>query len=106
MNILNSCVEHYQPDITSPLYSPLNWPSGHAGLPRTYIQVCGMDPLRDGGLIYERILREEFGIETKLDVFAGQLHGFWVLFPDMEASKDWRQKATAGFAWLLRKDDQ
>jgi len=89
--------------VKSPLYSPLLWNSGHANIPPTYIQVCGMDPLRDGSLIYEKILREEHGVKTKLDVFPGQLHGFFVLFPTMEAVKDWRERSTVGLAWLLQQ---
>lgn len=45
----------YAPDMTSPLYGMFNDPSGHAGLPRAYFQVCGLDPVRDEGLIYVRI---------------------------------------------------
>lgn len=52
----------YNPDRTSPLYSPLINPNGHKHLPPTYFQICGIDPLRDEGLIYERELREECGV--------------------------------------------
>jgi acetyl esterase/lipase len=39
----------------------------HTGLPPSYLQICGLDPLRDEGLLYERLLREQ-GILTKLDM--------------------------------------
>lgn len=51
---------------SNPECSPLLFPS-HNGLPPTYIQVCGLDPLRDEGLLYEKVLREE-GVKTKVDV--------------------------------------
>ena len=66
--------EHYQPDINSPLYAPFNHPDGHTGLPPIAFQVCGMDPLRDEALIYERVLREDFGVNTKLHVYPGLPH--------------------------------
>ncbi|KAL2824886.1 hypothetical protein BDW59DRAFT_146839 [Aspergillus cavernicola] len=45
-------------DITSPLFSPFKASNPHKGLPPTYVQVGGLDPLRDGGLIYQRAKRE------------------------------------------------
>lgn len=39
----------------------------HENLPPAYIQICGLDPLRDEALLYERLLRED-GIKTKLDM--------------------------------------
>lgn len=56
--------ENYKPDITSPLYSPLINKGGLRNLPPTYFQICGMDPLRDEGLIYKQELEKE-GIKVK-----------------------------------------
>jgi acetyl esterase/lipase len=61
---------HLQPDSSSPLYSPFNSKTPHKGLPRTYVSVDGLDPLRDDGLIYEQVLREA-GVKTRLDVWPG-----------------------------------
>jgi acetyl esterase/lipase len=41
--------------------------ANHTGLPPAYIQICGLDPLRDEGLLYERLLREQ-GVPTRLDM--------------------------------------
>jgi acetyl esterase/lipase len=81
--------EFYKPDASSPLRSPLIFPS-HEGLPPAFFQICGADPLRDEGLIYEQVLREDFGIKTRLDIFPGLPHGFWSWFPQAEFSKDFQ----------------
>lgn len=90
----------YQPDEASPLYVPFNH-QNHKGLPRAYFQLCGLDPLRDEGLIYERVLREECGIETKLDVYPGYGHMFWTNFPNMDVSKKFISDTLQGMKWLL-----
>lgn len=67
----------YDPDFKSRDFSPFNSKNPHQGMPQTFIQVCGADPLRDDGLIYGTALREK-GVETKLMVYPNIPH----LFPD------------------------
>jgi hypothetical protein len=40
-----------------------------------------LNPFRAEDLIYEKVLREEYGIKTKLDVYPGPLHIYWLFFP-------------------------
>jgi acetyl esterase/lipase len=91
----------YKPDDYDPLYVPFNNPKGHADLPPAYFQVNGLDPLRDEALIYERVLREEYGIKTKLDMYPGLPHGFWGFFPMLKASDQFRIDMVEGMGWLL-----
>ncbi|KJK82478.1 hypothetical protein H634G_02084 [Metarhizium anisopliae BRIP 53293] len=44
--------------------------------PATYIAVCGADPIRDDGLIMEKVLRES-GVRTKLQHYENLPHVFW-----------------------------
>ncbi|KAF9883656.1 hypothetical protein FE257_003090 [Aspergillus nanangensis] len=93
----------YEDDPHSPLMSPLNFPSGHRGLPPTYLQVCGSDPLRDDGLLYEQVLREESGVKTRLDLYPGLPHGFWSWWPQAEFSKQHFRDSVQGLGWLLQQ---
>lgn len=56
-----------------PRYSPLLHPD-LAGLPPAFFQLGGLDPLRDEALLYERLLREEHGALTRLNVYDGFGH--------------------------------
>lgn len=94
----------YKPDEHDPLYVPFNHPKGHAGLPPAYFQVAGMDPLRDEALIYERVLRGEYGIKTKLDVYPGLPHGYWGFFPMLKSSDKFRVDMVQGMGWLLGRE--
>ncbi|KAJ6003494.1 Alpha/beta hydrolase fold-3 [Penicillium sp. IBT 35674x] len=93
-----------QPDFSSALWSPLLWPTGHADLPPTFFQVCGADMLRDDALIYERELRLNHGIMTKVIVYSGLPHVFWYTHPSLSASKKFLVNTIAGVGWLLGED--
>ncbi|KAF4631418.1 hypothetical protein G7Y89_g6710 [Cudoniella acicularis] len=92
----------YKVDPKSPLRSPLIFPS-HKDLPPAYFQICGADPLRDEGLLYEKVLREEYGIKTRLDLFPGLPHGFWSSYPQAEFSKKFQVDTAEGLKWLLEQ---
>lgn len=94
-------MDGYAPDNESPLYNVLSNPKGHANLPAAYFQVNGMDPLRDEAIIYEKMLREENGTRTKLDMYPGLPHGFWGFFPMLKRSNDFREDMVQGMGWLL-----
>lgn len=91
-------------DAESPLMIPFLYrhgERGHGSLPPVYFQVCGLDPLRDEALIYERILREEYGIKTKLDIYPGLGHYFWTNWPHLEKSRTFVEDTVQGMRWLL-----
>lgn len=64
-----------KPDTKSPIFSPLIHPNLQ-GLPPAFFQLGGLDPLRDEGLLYERVLREENNIPTKVSPFDRPYHRF------------------------------
>ncbi|KAM0812160.1 putative Alpha/beta hydrolase fold-3 domain-containing protein [Seiridium cardinale] len=91
-------------DMSSPLFVPFHYgrlEGGHKSLPPAYFQVCGLDPLRDEGLIYERVLREEAGVETRINIYKGLGHYFWTNFPELEDSKTFVEDTVRGMRWLL-----
>ena len=57
--------EALKADPNDPRFSVL-LASSHKNLPPAYIQVAEADPLRDHGLLYEKVLKDE-GVKTKLD---------------------------------------
>lgn len=96
-------------DMNNPLFVPFlyrNAPGGHKGLPPAYFQVCGLDPLRDEALIYERILREEAGVRTRLDLYPGLGHYFWTNFPLLGDSRRFVEDTLKGVQWLLGHPSQ
>ncbi|KAF4455422.1 hypothetical protein F53441_2211 [Fusarium austroafricanum] len=89
----------YRPDPKSPLAFPIAFPN-HAGLPKTYFQACGMDPVRDCSIILEQVYKDE-GVPTKIDIYPGLPHAFWAIFPELEISKKRERDAADGLKWLL-----
>ncbi|CAK4033077.1 AB hydrolase superfamily [Lecanosticta acicola] len=85
--------------VDDPIMNPLLHPN-LKDLPPCYLQVGGLDPLRDEALIWERVLREN-GVPTKIDVYDGYGHMFWTNWPLLERSKDFVKDTLQGFKWLL-----
>jgi versiconal hemiacetal acetate esterase len=97
--------------------------SGHLDKwPKTYIVVCGCDPLHDEGVIMEGRLREagyvdhDSGIgvgvgiiwltswcdrvKTKLDDYPGLPHYFWI-FPQLETARVFMENLLKGIHFVL-----
>ncbi|CAL1713863.1 unnamed protein product [Somion occarium] len=72
----------------------------HRDLPPAILQVAGGDPLRDGGLLYDQLLRES-GVKTKLHVYPGMPHGGFNMFPGAGVYQKWESDYTGGLGWLL-----
>ncbi|KAK0946092.1 hypothetical protein LTR29_002406 [Friedmanniomyces endolithicus] len=90
-------------DRKDPMFSPLLVPTGQKGLPASYFQICGMDPLRDEALVYERILRRDEGVQTKVDMYPGLPHGYWSIAPKLKVSEKFVQDSVKGAEWLLQQ---
>lgn len=50
----------------------------------------------------EAVLRDA-GVATRLDVFPGLPHGFWLLPVELTANKKHTEDARKGLEWLLAK---
>ena len=65
------------------------------------LYIGGQDPLRDEALIFERLMREEEGIKTKVDIYPGLPHGFHSIVPSLKASNKFVGDSVEGVRWLL-----
>lgn len=93
-------VKAMETDPKSPKFSPFNSANPHRGLPRTYIQVGQLDPLRDDGIVYERALRDA-GVETRLDKYMTIGHDTWSIFSNHDSPKGYEEKTLSAMRWLL-----
>ena len=86
-------------DMASPWRLPLNSTHSLAGLPKTYIQVDGMDCLRDDGLLYDEILKDA-GVESRCDLYAGCPHAHATFVPGKAAERA-LVDFVRNFGWML-----
>ena len=103
----------FKPNMTSPLWASFDQHDsrdilgeevkhGHLNLPPAYLQVCGADHSRDDSLLYERVLREECDIPTRLNLYKGWPHCWWAAFPEAEMTLKREQDTVEGIGWLLQ----
>lgn len=89
-------------DNTSPIRFPTLFKAPLSELPTAFFQVCGMDPLRDDGLIYDEMLKEA-GVKTRMNFYPGCPHGHWTMYKGLEISRQGYKDVMTGIGWLLGK---
>ncbi|EMC93384.1 hypothetical protein BAUCODRAFT_125251 [Baudoinia panamericana UAMH 10762] len=89
-------------DLRSPMRCPILFQDRVplSSLPPAYFQVCGLDPLRDDGLIYEDMLKRA-GVDTMLSFYPGCPHAHFAFFPGLAVSIEAVADIAIGVGWLL-----
>lgn len=84
----------HNPDKDSRLFSLYSDKAlvSRAGLPPIYFQVCGLGPLRDGALVFQREVRTKYETPTKLRIYPGLPHSFWSYLPQQEVAYGYRRR--------------
>jgi acetyl esterase/lipase len=73
------------------------------GLPPTVFGIAGLDPLRDEGLLYAKLLTEA-NVPTEVRLFKGVPHGHRRFGDQLKkASKDWDDCVEEGISWVLSR---
>lgn len=93
-------LEYTGADETSAWWTPLNVTRSLAGLPKTYIQVDGMDPLRDDGLLYDEMLKEA-GVESRCDLYPGVPHAHAAFMADTQVAEKSVVDLLLAVGWML-----
>ncbi|KAL4805234.1 alpha/beta hydrolase fold-3 domain protein [Aspergillus unguis] len=89
------------PDPSDPSVSPL-LSKDFSDLPRTYMQIAGMDPLRDEALAYVDKLIDA-GVDVTVDIYPGLPHAFGY-FPELPSAKKNTEDLCRGISQIVAKD--
>jgi hypothetical protein len=57
--------------------------------------------LRDDAIIYGKVLREEYDIPSKVDMYVGLPHMFWSIYPTLKKTTQRKKDTVGGMKWLL-----
>ncbi|KAK0752622.1 Alpha/Beta hydrolase protein [Schizothecium vesticola] len=96
--------------VESPDASDLRMNPGNAsaeqvkGLPPTVVGVAGLDPLRDEGLLFAKMLTEA-RVPTDVSLFPGVPHGFRRFGDKLSECKRWDQVVEGGILWVLAEPE-
>ncbi|KAH7129436.1 Alpha/Beta hydrolase protein [Dactylonectria estremocensis] len=89
------------PDVKDTKLNPGNAsPEQVKGMPPTVLGIVGLDPLRDEGLLYAKMLTEA-GVPTDVNLFMGLPHGFRWYDEKISASRRWDKVVEEGILWAL-----
>ncbi|GIJ83487.1 hypothetical protein Asppvi_002309 [Aspergillus pseudoviridinutans] len=92
------CAERAQPE-AYPLWGRFD------ELPKTYVQICEVDILRDDAVCYVQGLQNA-GIEVQVSFYKSLPHIFWVYAPQLEVSRQAQEDCVNGLRWLLGLTEQ
>ncbi|KXT06747.1 hypothetical protein AC579_3981 [Pseudocercospora musae] len=92
--------QHTSWDSLSYLRYPILSKAPRSQQPPAYIQIDGMDPLRDEALIWNELLKEA-GAKTRVELHPGCPHAHLGSMPGIEATTTATGDAMIGVGWLL-----
>ncbi|KAJ5329505.1 Alpha/Beta hydrolase protein [Penicillium brevicompactum] len=93
----------YKQDFLSEDFTPFASTAPFSAIPRTYVQVAGLDVLRDDGIVYAKTLKDS-GVDVRLEVYPGVPHGHFNLWPRLKQSIKSQEDTIWHAGWLLGRE--